>query len=118
MRTSLRSRPAWPAAIAAAALTQARNGVYDALIVDTAGRLHIDAGLMAEIREIDAAAGAHQRLFVVDAMSGQDALNAARAFSATLELTGLILTKAEGDARGGVALSVREVTGSPSCSWG
>jgi len=100
-------------AIAAAALAQARNGVYDALIVDTAGRLHIDAELMAEVREIDAAAGAHQRLFVVDAMSGQDALNAARAFSATLDLTGLILTKADGDARGGVALSVREVTGKP-----
>jgi signal recognition particle subunit SRP54 len=100
-------------AIAAAALAQARNGVYDALIVDTAGRLHIDAELMAEARQIDAAAGAHQRLFVVDAMSGQDALNAARAFSATLDLTGLILTKADGDARGGVALSVREVTGKP-----
>jgi signal recognition particle subunit SRP54 len=100
-------------AIAAAALAQARNGVYDALIVDTAGRLHVDAELMAEVREIDAAAGAHQRLFVVDAMSGQDALNAARAFSATLDLTGLILTKADGDARGGVALSVREVTGKP-----
>jgi signal recognition particle subunit SRP54 len=68
---------------------------------------------MAEVQQIDAAAGAHQRLFVVDAMSGQDALNAARAFSATLELTGLILTKADGDARGGVALSVREVTGKP-----
>jgi signal recognition particle subunit SRP54 len=100
-------------AIAAASLVQARNGVYDALIVDTAGRLHIDAELMAEVQRIDAAAGAHQRLFVVDAMSGQDALNAARAFSATLDLTGLILTKADGDARGGVALSVREVTGKP-----
>ncbi|HEX9473970.1 MAG TPA: signal recognition particle protein [Steroidobacteraceae bacterium] len=102
-----------PPSMAAAALAQARSGVYDALIVDTAGRLHIDAELMAELREIDAAVGAHQRLFVIDAMSGQDALHAARAFSATLELTGLILTKADGDARGGVALSVREVTGKP-----
>src|SRR5882672_2215728 len=102
-----------PRSIAAAALAQARSGLYDALIVDTAGRLPIDAELMAELQEIDAAVGAHQRLFVIDAMSGQDALNAARAFSATLELTGLILTKADGDARGGVALSVRDVTGKP-----
>ncbi len=102
-----------PEAIASAALEQARRGVYDALIVDTAGRLHVDAELMAEAQAIDAAIGAHQRLFVVDAMAGQDALNAARAFSAALELTGIILTKADGDARGGVALSVRELTGKP-----
>jgi signal recognition particle subunit SRP54 len=102
-----------PVAIAAAALTQARSGVYDVLIVDTAGRLHVDAELMGEVQQIDAAVGSHQRLFVVDAMSGQDALNAARAFSAALELTGVILTKADGDARGGAALSVREVTGKP-----
>jgi signal recognition particle subunit SRP54 len=102
-----------PAAIAAAALAQARSGVYDALIVDTAGRLHVDAGLMDEVRQIDAAVNSQQRLFVVDAMSGQDALNAAQAFSAALELTGVILTKADGDARGGAALSVREVTGKP-----
>jgi signal recognition particle subunit SRP54 len=102
-----------PAAIAGAALAQARSGVYDVLIVDTAGRLHIDAELMGEVQQIDAAVHAHQRLFVVDAMSGQDALNTARAFSAALELTGIILTKADGDARGGAALSVREVTGKP-----
>ena len=102
-----------PAAIAAAALAQARSGVYDALIVDTAGRLHVDAELMAEVQQIDSAVHSHQRLFVVDAMSGQDALNAARAFSAALELTGIVLTKADGDARGGAALSVREVTGKP-----
>jgi signal recognition particle subunit SRP54 len=102
-----------PAAIATAALEQARRGVYDALIVDTAGRLHVDAELMAEAQAIDSAVGAHQRLFVVDAMAGQDALNAAKAFSATLELTGVILTKADGDARGGVALSVRQITGQP-----
>jgi signal recognition particle subunit SRP54 len=102
-----------PADIAKAALTQARAGVYDVLIVDTAGRLHVDAELMAEVQQIDGAVNSHQRVFVVDAMSGQDALNAARAFSAALELTGLILTKADGDARGGAALSVREVTGKP-----
>ena len=102
-----------PPAIAAAALARARSGVYDALIVDTAGRLHVDAELMREVQEIDAAVAAHQRLFVVDAMSGQDALNAARAFSVSLDLSGIILTKADGDARGGAALSVREVTGKP-----
>jgi signal recognition particle subunit SRP54 len=101
------------AAIAAAALARARSGVYDALIVDTAGRLHVDTELMDEVRAIDAVLGAQQRLFVVDAMSGQDALTAARAFSAALPLTGVILTKADGDARGGAALSVREVTGQP-----
>ena len=102
-----------PAAIARAALEAARRGVYDTLIIDTAGRLHIDAELMQEVQAIDAAVGPHQRLFVVDAMAGQDALNAARAFGAALELTGIILTKADGDARGGAALSVRYVTGKP-----
>ena len=102
-----------PAAIAQAALVRARSGVFDALIVDTAGRLHVDESLMAEVREIDAAVGAAERLFVVDAMAGQDAVNAARAFGAALDLTGVILTKADGDARGGAALSVREVTGKP-----
>src|SRR3984957_18989514 len=102
-----------PSAIAQAALEAARRGVYETLIIDTAGRLHVDAQLMAEMQAIDRIAGAHQRLFVVDAMSGQDALNAARAFSAALELTGIILTKADGDARGGAALSVRSVTGKP-----
>ena len=102
-----------PATIAATALVQARTGVYDALIVDTAGRLHVDAQLMSEVQEIEAVLGAHQCLFVVDAMSGQDALNAAQAFGASLGLTGIILTKADGDARGGAALSVREVTGKP-----
>jgi len=102
-----------PVKIAAAALEQAKRGVYDVLIVDTAGRLHIDEELMAEAQAIDAAVAPHQRLFVVDAMAGQDALNAARAFGAALALTGVILTKADGDARGGVALSVREITGQP-----
>jgi signal recognition particle subunit SRP54 len=102
-----------PAAIANAALEAARRGVYDTLIIDTAGRLHIDAELMQEMRTIDAAVTPHQRLFVVDAMAGQDAVNAARAFADALDLTGIILTKADGDARGGAALSVRYVTGKP-----
>jgi signal recognition particle subunit SRP54 len=87
--------------------------VYDALIVDTAGRLHVDAELMEEVKQIERAVETHERLFVVDAMAGQDAVNAARAFSEALQLTGTILTKADGDARGGAALSVREITGSP-----
>ena len=104
---------ATPESIAAAALARARNGVFDVLIVDTAGRLHVDAELMGEVQRIDAAVGAAERLFVVDAMAGQDAVNAARAFGAALELTGVILTKADGDARGGAALSVRQITGKP-----
>ena len=102
-----------PAAIARAALDQARRGVYDTLIIDTAGRLHIDQELMQEVQTIDQAVQSHQRLFVVDAMGGQDAVNAARAFGAALALTGIVLTKADGDARGGAALSVRYVTGTP-----
>jgi len=99
--------------IAAGALVQARQGLYDALIVDSAGRLHVDAEMMDEIRRIDAVLNPHERLFVVDSMAGQDAVNAARAFGEALELTGVILTKADGDARGGAALSVRHVTGKP-----
>jgi len=102
-----------PQAIARSALEAARSGVYDVLIVDTAGRLHVDESLMDEVREIDAAVGSAERLFVVDAMAGQDAVNAARAFAAALDLTGIVLTKADGDARGGAALSVRQVTGKP-----
>lgn len=102
-----------PEQIAAAALAQARQGLYDALIVDTAGRLHVDAGMMEEVRRIDGALTANERLFVVDSMAGQDAVNAARAFSEALELTGIVLTKADGDARGGAALSVRQITGKP-----
>jgi signal recognition particle subunit SRP54 len=102
-----------PPDIARAALEQARKGVFDVLIVDTAGRLHVDEGLMQEAREIDTAVHAAERLFVVDAMAGQDAVNAAKAFASTLDLTGIVLTKADGDARGGAALSVRQVTGKP-----
>jgi signal recognition particle subunit SRP54 len=103
-----------PAKIATSALDAARRGVFDVLIVDTAGRLHIDAELMQEVRDIDQAVSPHERLFVVDAMAGQDAVNAAKAFGEALQLTGTILTKADGDARGGAALSVREITGKPA----
>jgi signal recognition particle subunit SRP54 len=102
-----------PAVIARDALDSARKGVYDVLIVDTAGRLHVDAELMEEVKEIERAVETHERLFVIDAMAGQDAVNSARAFGAALDLTGVVLTKADGDARGGAALSVREVTGKP-----
>jgi signal recognition particle subunit SRP54 len=102
-----------PANIARDALEAARKGVYDALIVDTAGRLHVDAELMDEVKQIDRAVETHERLFVIDAMAGQDAVNSARAFGSALDLTGVVLTKADGDARGGAALSVREVTGKP-----
>jgi signal recognition particle subunit SRP54 len=102
-----------PAVIAREALEAARKGVYDVLIVDTAGRLHVDTELMDEVKQIDRAVETHERLFVIDAMAGQDAVNSARAFGSALDLTGVVLTKADGDARGGAALSVREVTGKP-----
>ena len=104
---------ALPADIAVAAIEHARRHLHDVVIVDTAGRLHVDAAMMEEVQAIDRATGATERLFVVDSMAGQDAVNAARAFDAALALTGVILTKADGDARGGVALSVRQVTGKP-----
>jgi signal recognition particle subunit SRP54 len=102
-----------PVAIARRALTEATLQAYDVLLLDTAGRLHIDAEMMAEVRELEAAIHPHERLFVVDSMAGQDAVNAAKAFNEALSLTGVILTKADGDARGGAALSVRQVTGKP-----
>jgi len=102
-----------PTAIVGRALDQARRAHVDALIVDTAGRLHIDGQMMREIVDVHAAANPHETLFVVDSMAGQDAVNAATAFNDNLPLTGVILTKADGDAKGGVALSVREVTGKP-----
>ena len=83
------------------------------LLVDTAGRLHVDDEMMDEVRELGAALKPIETLFVVDSMAGQDAVNAARAFGAALDLTGVVLTKADGDARGGAALSVRQVTGQP-----
>ena len=102
-----------PLAIAERAVAEARRGFADVLIVDTAGRLHIDAELMDEIRALSAALNPAETLFVIDAMIGQDAVNTARAFNEALPLTGVILTKVDGDARGGAALSVRQVTGKP-----
>ena len=102
-----------PVAIVEAALREAKNRFMDVLIVDTAGRLHIDADMMDEIRAVHAAAKPAETLFVVDAMTGQDAANTAQAFNEALPLTGVILTKVDGDARGGAALSVRHITGKP-----
>ncbi len=102
-----------PVAIAQGALQYARTHYHDVLIVDTAGRLAIDEAMMQEIRELHAALNPIETLFVVDAMQGQDAVNVAKAFGDTLPLTGVILTKLDGDARGGAALSVRHVTGKP-----
>ncbi|MGQ0525326.1 MAG: signal recognition particle protein [Betaproteobacteria bacterium] len=102
-----------PADIARAALDFARTHYHDVLIVDTAGRLSIDEAMMAEIRELHAALNPAETLFVVDAMQGQDAVNTAKAFADALPLTGTVLTKLDGDARGGAALSVRHVTGKP-----
>ena len=102
-----------PLAIAEAAINHARKQFFDVLIVDTAGRLHVDSEMMAEIKELHQSIKPIETLFVVDAMTGQDAANTAKAFSEALPLTGVILTKADGDARGGAALSVRQITGKP-----
>jgi signal recognition particle subunit SRP54 len=102
-----------PVAIVDRALEEARRSHADVLIVDTAGRLHVDQQMMAEVAEVHARSAAAETLFIVDSMAGQDAVNAATAFKQSLPLTGVILTKADGDAKGGVALSVREVTGQP-----
>jgi signal recognition particle subunit SRP54 len=102
-----------PVGIAKAAVDHARRRQHDVVIIDTAGRQHVDQAMMDEVRAIDRETGASERLFVVDSMAGQDAVNAARAFDAALAITGVILTKADGDARGGAALSVRHVTGKP-----
>jgi signal recognition particle subunit SRP54 len=102
-----------PRDIALAALDYARKHYFDVLLVDTAGRLAIDEALMAEIRELHAVLNPVETLFVVDAMQGQDAINTARAFKESLPLTGVVLTKLDGDSRGGAALSVRQVTGAP-----
>ncbi len=102
-----------PADIAAAALQWARTHYHDVLLVDTAGRLAIDDAMMREIAELHAQLKPIETLFVVDAMQGQDAVNTAKAFRETLPLTGVVLTKLDGDARGGAALSVKAVTGAP-----
>ena len=108
-RRRIRSR--WPSP--QAALDYARKHYYDVVIVDTAGRLAIDEAMMQEIRALHAALQPVETLFVVDAMQGQDAVNVAKAFGDALPLTGVVLTKLDGDARGGAALSVRHVTGKP-----
>ena len=102
-----------PVAIAKSALDAARKNFADVLLVDTAGRLAIDAAMMAEIKALHVALNPIETLFVVDAMTGQDAANTAKAFAEALPLTGVILTKTDGDARGGAALSVRYITGRP-----
>ncbi len=102
-----------PLGVCRGAVEAARAGSADTVILDTAGRLHVDAGLMDEITAIARAVEPTDVLFVCDAMTGQDAVNSARAFSQALPLTGVILTKLDGDARGGAALSVRTVTGAP-----
>ncbi|GHC75496.1 signal recognition particle protein [Pseudorhodoferax aquiterrae] len=102
-----------PVDIARAALDHARRHYFDVLLVDTAGRLAVDEALMQEIRELHAALNPVETLFVVDAMQGQDAMNVAKAFGEALPLTGIVLTKTDGDSRGGAALSARHVTGVP-----
>ncbi|MDX1536658.1 signal recognition particle protein [Arsukibacterium sp.] len=102
-----------PVAIVNAAIAHARTRMFDVLLVDTAGRLHIDADMMTEIKALHAAVKPIETLFVVDAMTGQDAANTAKAFNEALPLTGVILTKVDGDARGGAALSIRHITGKP-----
>jgi signal recognition particle subunit SRP54 len=102
-----------PVDIARRAVEQARLDYVDVLIIDTAGRLHIDESMMTEIQDIHAAVNPVETLFTVDSMTGQDAANTAKAFNDALPLTGVILTKADGDARGGAALSIRHITGKP-----
>lgn len=102
-----------PLDIANQAIKAAKNQVIDAVIIDTAGRLHIDEEMMAEIKALHAAIQPIETLFVVDSMTGQDAANTAKAFNEALPITGVILTKTDGDARGGAALSIRHITGKP-----
>lgn len=102
-----------PLAIVNKALQHAKLKFYDVLLVDTAGRLHVDGEMMDEIQQLHAAINPIETLFVVDAMTGQDAANTAKAFNEALPLTGVILTKVDGDARGGAALSIRHITGKP-----
>jgi signal recognition particle subunit SRP54 len=102
-----------PVDIAAGALQQARTQSADVVIIDTAGRLHIDEQMMVEIKRLHAAINPVETLFVVDSMTGQDAANTAKAFNDALPLTGVVLTKTDGDARGGAALSIRHITGKP-----
>jgi signal recognition particle subunit SRP54 len=102
-----------PVAICREALVAARNQGYDVCLFDTAGRLHVDEDLMQELADIRAAVSPHEIVLVADAMTGQDAVNVARGFHERLEITGVILSKMEGDARGGAALSIRAISGAP-----
>lgn len=102
-----------PVTIAKDAIAKAKNQFIDVVIVDTAGRLHIDETMMNELKEVHKAINPIETLFVVDSMTGQDAANTAKAFHEALPLTGIILTKTDGDARGGAALSIRNITGQP-----
>lgn len=102
-----------PVAIAQGAIQAAKSKLIDVVIIDTAGRLHIDDEMMAEIKRLHAAIQPIETLFVVDSMTGQDAANTAKAFNDALPLTGVVLTKTDGDARGGAALSIRHITGKP-----
>ena len=101
-----------PKAIAARAMAEAKKG-YDVVILDTAGRLHIDLDMMAEVAEVRALVNPHETLLVVDALAGQDAANIAREFNEKIGITGIVLTRIDGDSRGGAALSMRAVTGRP-----
>jgi len=107
-----------PEKIISSSILYSKKTQSDVVIIDTAGRLHLDQDMMNEIRVINEAAAPHETFFVIDSMAGQDAINPARSFSENLDLTGVILTKADGDARGGVALSVKEITGKPICYLG
>ncbi len=102
-----------PVAIAEAAIEHAKKKFFDVVLVDTAGRLHVDGEMMEEIQQLHSNINPVETLFVVDAMTGQDAANTAKAFNEALPLTGVILTKTDGDARGGAALSIRHITGKP-----
>ena len=102
-----------PTVICNQALATAKNQGYDTLIIDTAGRLHVDQTMMAELKEVQAALEPSEVLFVADSMTGQDAVSVADQFNKDLEISGVVLTKMEGDARGGAALSIKNITGKP-----
>ncbi len=102
-----------PVQIARRAIEAGRLGGYDVVMLDTAGRTHVDEALMAEVAEVEKAAGPHETLLVVDSLTGQDAVNVARSFTGRVKVTGVVLTRVDGDGRGGAALSMRAVTGKP-----
>ena len=102
-----------PRMIADRAMDAAKREGYDVVVLDTAGRLHVDDDLMVEVSEVRDSARPAEVLLVADAMTGQDAVNVAQSFNEKLELTGIVLTRVDGDARGGAALSMKSVTGTP-----